>query len=112
MPLAAVENHGDLRMLPFTPPPTSRQDLRVPFDLSKALHDVQRPTGAPSTGEKRQYSDDLSRVFSEALEHSMRTHFPKTSSGEGTGTNAASAVGIKSVDVAFNIEGLFLGLGL
>lgn len=47
-----------------------------------------------------------------ALEKSMRTHFPNTASGEGTGTNAASASGIKSVDVAFNIEGLFLGLGL
>lgn len=42
----------------------------------------------------------------------MRTHFPKTKSGEGTGTNAASASGIKSIDVAFNIEGLFLALGL
>ena len=29
-----------------------------------------------------------------------------------TGTNAASASGIKSIDIAFNIEGLFLGLGL
>lgn len=42
----------------------------------------------------------------------MRSHFPNTFSGGGTGTNAASAAGIKSVDVAFNIEGLFLGLGL
>lgn len=42
----------------------------------------------------------------------MRTHFPKTTSGEGTGTNAASASGVKSIDVAFNIEGLFLALGL
>lgn len=42
----------------------------------------------------------------------MRTHFPHTTSGGGTGTAAASASGIKSIDVAFNIEGLFLGLGL
>ncbi|HWF31480.1 MAG TPA: hypothetical protein VG188_02870 [Solirubrobacteraceae bacterium] len=86
------------------------------FDLKHALGTVTKPTGAngkpPTTAQKRQYSDDLSRVFSEALEKSMRTHFPRTSSGGGTGTNAASASGIKSIDVAFNIEGLFLGLGL
>jgi hypothetical protein len=84
----------------------------VAFDLAHALSKISPPTGKLSTAKKRQYSDDLSRVFSEALEKSMRTHFPKTSSGQGTGTNAASATGIKSVDVAFNIEGLFLGLGL
>jgi hypothetical protein len=84
----------------------------VAFDLAHALTKVSPPSGKLSTAKKRQYSDDLSRVFSEALEKSMRTHFPKTSSGQGTGTNAASATGIKSIDVAFNIEGLFLGLGL
>lgn len=82
------------------------------FELSRELAEVPPPTPRPSTSEKRQYSDDLSRVFSFALEKSMRTHFPHTSSGEGTGTNAACASGIKSIDVAFNIEGLFLGLGL
>jgi hypothetical protein len=84
----------------------------VPFDLSQQLAEVPPPSGHPSTSQKRQYSDDLSRVFSVALEKSMGTHFPHTTSGEGTGTNAASASGIKSIDVAFNIEGLFLGLGL
>lgn len=82
------------------------------FDLSTALGKVSRPRRRLSAKKKRQYSDDLSRVFSEALEQSMRTHFPKTTSGHGTGTGAASAAGLKSVDVAFNIEGLFLGLGL
>jgi hypothetical protein len=82
------------------------------FSLQRALDRIERPGPRPTTKEKRQYSDDLSRVFSRALEESMRTHFPKTRSGEGTGINAASASGIKSVDVAFNIEGLFLGLGL
>jgi hypothetical protein len=82
------------------------------FDLSTALAKVSAPSGKPSTSAKRQYSDDLSRVFSEALEKSMRTHFPTTTSGHGTGTGAASASGIKSIDVAFNIEGLFLGLGV
>ena len=42
----------------------------------------------------------------------MQTHFPNTFSGGGTGIPAASAQGIKSIDVAFNIEGLFLGLGI
>jgi hypothetical protein len=82
------------------------------FNLRKELTKVPSPRGRRSTSRKRQYSDDLSRVFSIALEKSMRSHFPHTTSGEGTGTNAASASGIKSVDVAFNIEGLFLGLGL
>lgn len=84
----------------------------MPFDLSQQLAEVPPPSRHPSTSQKRQYSDDLSRVFSVALEKSMGTHFPHTTSGEGTGTNAASASGIKSIDVAFNIEGLFLGLGL
>ena len=61
---------------------------------------------------KRLYSENLSREFSRAIETSLRSHFPETRSGEGMGTSAASAAGIKSVDVAFNIEGLFLGLGL
>jgi hypothetical protein len=83
------------------------------FSLAHALSAINKPPGvSPTTGQKRQYSDDLSRVFSEALERSMRTHFPHTASGGGTGTNAASASGIKSIDVAFNIEGLFLGLGI
>lgn len=92
-------------------------------DCLKAIKKPQRPSsGAESTWSdkakkkwrdaKRQYSDDLSREFSHAIEKSLRTHFPKTRSGEGMGTNAASAQGIKSVDVAFNIEGLFLGLGV
>lgn len=85
---------------------------RMSFNLSRELATVPPPAANPSTSQKRQYSDDLSRVFSVALEVSMRTHFPHTASGEGTGTNAASASGIKSIDVAFNIEGLFLGLGL
>jgi len=82
------------------------------FNLRKELTKVPSPRGRRSTSRKRQFSDDLSRVFSLALEKSMRSHFPHTTSGQGTGTNAASASGIKSVDVAFNIEGLFLGLGL
>ena len=64
------------------------------------------------TETKRQYSEDLSREITKAVELSLRTHFPKTYSGEGLGTNTASAQGIKSIDVAFNIEGLFLGLGV
>ncbi len=64
------------------------------------------------TRRKRQYSDDLSRLFSKAIEKSLGSHFPETTSGEGTGANAASAEGVKSVDVTFNIEGLFLGLGI
>lgn len=82
------------------------------FNLRNALDAVALPPAVPKTGEKRQYSDDLSRVFSQALEKSMRTHFPHTFSGGGTGIPAASAQGIKSIDVAFNIEGLFLGLGI
>jgi hypothetical protein len=73
---------------------------------------VTLPPSPATTGQKRQYSDDLSKVFSKALEESMRTHFPNTFSGGGTGIPAASAQGIKSIDVAFNIEGLFLGLGI
>jgi hypothetical protein len=84
----------------------------MPFDLRHALNKVTPPGPSPSTGDKRQYSDDLSRVFTDAIGRSLRTHFPKTTSGRGTGVNAASAAGIKSVDVAFNIEGLFLGLGI
>ena len=84
----------------------------VTFNLRSALDAVPLPSAAPSTGQKRQYSDDLSRVFSKALEDSMQTHFPHTFSGGGTGIPAASAQGIKSIDVAFNIEGLFLGLGI
>lgn len=84
----------------------------MPFDLSAALAAVAPPGPSPTTGQKRQYSDDLSREFSKALESSMQTHFPCTFSGGGTGIPAASATGIKSIDVAFNIEGLFLGLGL
>jgi hypothetical protein len=83
----------------------------VAFDLRAALNGVPTP-GSVATKDKRQYSDDLSRVFSDALEQSMNTHFPATFSGGGTGIPAASAQGIKSIDVAFNIEGLFLGLGL
>lgn len=100
---------------------------KVPaFDVQDCLDRVSKPDrpakGAESTWSreskkkwtdaKRKYSEDLSREFSHALEKSFRTHFPKTRSGEGMGTNAASAHGIKSVDVAFNIEGLFLGLGV
>jgi hypothetical protein len=83
----------------------------VPFDLRAALDQVALPMQV-KTMHKRQYSDDLSRVFSEALERAMGTHFPHTFSGGGTGIPAASARGIKSIDVAFNIEGLFLGLGI
>lgn len=82
------------------------------FNLRSALDAVTLPSASPTTGQKRQYSDDLSRVFSKALEESMQTHFPHTFSGGGTGIPAASAQGIKSIDVAFNIEGLFLGLGI
>lgn len=96
------------------------------FSLSGVLRRVNEPT-PPSSGPlriwtkeqkrvwteaKRQYSEDLSREITKELEISLRSHFPKTYSGEGTGTNAASAQGIKSIDVAFNIEGLFLGLGV
>jgi hypothetical protein len=99
---------------------------RLPLSLAKALADVRKPK-PPNRGPldewskeekrvwteaKRQYSDDLSREITKAVELSLRTHFPKTHSGEGVGTNAASAQGIKSIDVAFNIEGLFLGLGM
>jgi len=84
----------------------------VSFHLRSALDAVSLPPAAPTTGQKRQYSDDLSRVFSKTLEESMQTHFPHTFSGGGTGIPAASAQGIKSIDVAFNIEGLFLGLGI
>jgi hypothetical protein len=96
------------------------------FGLANALGQVmkplppsERPIGEWSRDEKRvwterkrQHSDDLSREITKAVELSLRTHFPKTHSGEGVGTNAASAQGIKSIDVAFNIEGLFLGLGV
>lgn len=64
------------------------------------------------TRRKRQYSDDLSKAFSAALERDLASHFPEVASGEGRGVNAASADGIKSVDVTFTIEGLFLGLGI
>jgi hypothetical protein len=84
----------------------------VTFDLRAALDAVTAPQATAKTGDKRQYSDDLSRVFSEALEASLQSHFPHTFSGGGTGIPAASAQGIKSIDVAFNIEGLFLGLGI
>jgi hypothetical protein len=84
----------------------------VSFSLRSALDAVSLAPATPTTGQKRQYSDDLSRVFSKALEESMQTHFPHTFSGGGTGIPAASAQGIKSIDVAFNIEGLFLGLGI
>jgi hypothetical protein len=96
------------------------------FTLETALDRVKKPespNGGPLskwsreekriwTERKRQYSEDLSREITKAVELSLRTHFPKTYSGEGAGTNAASAHGIKSIDVAFNIEGLFLGLGV
>jgi hypothetical protein len=96
------------------------------FSLTAALRRLTRPT-PPNRGSlskwsreekrlwtetKRQYSEDLSREITKAVELSLRTHFPETYSGEGVGTNAASAQGIKSIDVAFNIEGLFLGLGV
>lgn len=84
-----------------------------PFHLGEALQRVSKPNSVEvSTEAKRQYSDDLSREFSSAVESNLRTHFPNTNSGEGVGTRAASAQGIKSVDVAFTIEGLFLGLGV
>lgn len=82
-----------------------------PFRLAEALQRVPRPD-EHSTKAKRQYSDDLSRAFSGEVESSLRTHFPYTNSGGGVGTPAASAQGIKSVDVAFTIAGLFLGLGV
>jgi hypothetical protein len=98
----------------------------APFSLAAALGQLRKPA-PPNEGPiaqwskeekrvwteaKRQYSDNLSREITKAVELSLRTHFPKTHSGEGVGTNAASAQGIKSIDVAFNIEGLFLGLGV
>ena len=96
------------------------------FSFVEALNSVRRPSPPNKNPErtwtkeekriwteaKRQYSDDLSREITKRVEFSLRTHFPKTYSGEGIGTNAASADGIKSIDVAFNIEGLFLGLGV
>ena len=82
------------------------------FNLRVALSRVTTPWPTATTDQKRQYSDDLSRVFSEGVEGSMQSHFPNTYSGGGTGIPAASVQGIKSVDVAFNIEGLFLGLGI
>lgn len=82
-----------------------------PFHLGGALGRVPKPE-EHSTKAKRQYSDDLSREFSAEVESNLRTHFPNTNSGGGVGTPAASAQGIKSVDVAFTIAGLFLGLGV
>lgn len=82
-----------------------------PFQVAEALRRVRKPDDH-STKAKRQYSDDLSREFSAEVESNLRTHFPNTSSGGGVGTPAASAQGIKSVDVAFTIAGLFLGLGV
>lgn len=82
-----------------------------PFHLAEALLRVPKPK-EHSTKAKRQYSDDLSREFSAEVESSLRTHFPNTNSGGGVGTPAASAQGIKSLDVAFTIAGLFLGLGV
>jgi len=96
------------------------------FSLAEALRRVDEPAPPNKsplqkwnrdekrfwTEAKRQYSEDLSREITKDVELSLRTHFPKTFSGEGVGTNAASAHGIKSIDVAFNIEGLFLGLGV
>lgn len=100
--------------------------VSVAFSLASALAQVTKPM-PPNEGplstwsreekriwteRKRQYSEDLSREITKAVELNLRTHFPKTYSGEGIGTNTASAQGIKSIDVAFNIEGLFLGLGV
>lgn len=88
------------------------------FDLRQELEGCPPPVRPDPFDEKewtrlkRQYSDDLSALFSSAMERSLRTHFPETLSGEGRGVNAASADGIKSVDVTFTIEGLFLGLGI
>jgi hypothetical protein len=84
----------------------------VSLSLLSALRRVPAPPARASTADKRAYSDALSREFTSALGRSLITHFPRTSTGGGRGTNAASARGIKSVDVAFNIEGLFLGLGI
>lgn len=84
-----------------------------PFHLAQALQRVPKPDPEThSMKAKRQYSDDLSRLFSVEVESSLRTHFPKAYSGEGVGMRATSAQGIKSIDVAFTIEGLFLGLGV
>jgi hypothetical protein len=88
------------------------------FDLHEELAASPAPAEPDPFDEKewtrlkRQYSDDLSRLFSAAMERSLETHFPRVASGEGRGVNAASAEGIKSVDVTFTIEGLFLGLGI
>jgi hypothetical protein len=101
-------------------------DPSAVFNLAAALGRLTKPTPANEgplsnwsreekrlwTETKRLYSDDLSREITKAVELSLRTHFPETYSGEGVGTNAASAQGIKSIDVAFNIAGLFLGLGV
>lgn len=84
----------------------------MPFNLRSALDSVTVPAPGASTAEKTRYAEGLSREFTQALETSMRTHFPHTFSGGGTGIPAASARGIKSIDVAFNIQGLFLGLGV
>jgi hypothetical protein len=84
----------------------------VSLSLLSALQRVPGPPSNASTADKRGYSDALSREFTAALGRSLVTHFPRTSTGGGRGTSAASARGIKSVDVAFNIEGLFLGLGI
>jgi hypothetical protein len=100
--------------------------MNTEFNLAEALANIEEPKTPHAgsrkgwskdvqkewTDRKRQYSDDLSREFSKALEVAFRSHFPNTQSGAGVGINAASAEGIKSVDVAFNIEGLFLGLGV
>jgi hypothetical protein len=81
------------------------------FHLAASLRRVPKPK-EHSTKAKRQYSDDLSREFSAEVESNLRTHFPNTYSAGGIGTPAASAQGIKSVDVAFTIAGLFLGIGI
>jgi hypothetical protein len=92
---------GCLKRVPRPKPPASGPERTWPKDVRKEWTDA-----------KRAYSERLSKAFSHALEQSFRSHFPETQSGEGLGTNAASVQGIKSVDVAFNIEGLFLGLGV
>jgi hypothetical protein len=84
----------------------------VSFTLRPALDRIVRPGPGATTGQKRQYSDDLSREFSSALSDSMVTHFPQTRSGEGLGVMAASAAGLKSVDVGFHVLGAGLAVGI
>lgn len=84
----------------------------MPFTLREALERINAPGDDATTAQKRQYSDDLSREFSLALSQAMTSHFPHTRSGEGMGVMAASAAGLKSIDVGFHVVGAGLAVGI